>query len=65
MVKTYSKYYELPITAIQPRGWLGAYLETQRDGLTGHLEAAGFPFYLRITIFPHALSPLPSGEGQG
>ena len=44
MVKTYSKYYELPITAIQPRGWLRAYLETQRDGLTGHLEAAGFPF---------------------
>jgi DUF1680 family protein len=44
MVKTHSKFYELPITSIQPHGWLRAYLETQCDGLTGHLEAAGFPF---------------------
>lgn len=44
MLETFSKFFELPITAIQPRGWLRVYLETQRDGLTGHLEVAGFPF---------------------
>jgi hypothetical protein len=44
MVQTHSKYYELPITATQPRGWLRAYLHTQREGLTGYLETAGFPF---------------------
>ena len=29
---------------IQPKGWVRTFLETQLDGLTGHLEEAGFPF---------------------
>lgn len=29
---------------IQPNGWVRTFLETQLDGLTGHLEEAGFPF---------------------
>jgi hypothetical protein len=43
-IKPYAKFFELPITCIQPEGWLKNYLETQRDGLTGHLEVAGYPF---------------------
>lgn len=29
---------------ITARGWLAEYLHTQMTGLTGHMEAAGFPF---------------------
>ena len=29
---------------IQPNAWVKTFLETQLDGLTGHLEQAGFPF---------------------
>ncbi|MGE5222478.1 MAG: beta-L-arabinofuranosidase domain-containing protein [Omnitrophica WOR_2 bacterium] len=40
----YTKFHELPICDIRPDGWLRRYLEHQRDGLTGHIEAAGYPF---------------------
>lgn len=41
----FAQLTELPLSNIQPRGWLKRYLETQRDGLTGHLdETGGFPF---------------------
>ena len=43
-MKKFAKFYEVPLSDIQPEGWLRVYLEKQRDGLTGHLEAAGFPF---------------------
>ncbi|MFQ3549792.1 MAG: beta-L-arabinofuranosidase domain-containing protein [Armatimonadota bacterium] len=34
----------IDISDIKPNGWLRKYLDTQIDGLTGHIESAGFPF---------------------
>ena len=43
-VQKFSRLHPLPLHAIEPEGWLHRYLLNQRNGLTGHLEAAGFPF---------------------
>jgi uncharacterized protein len=41
----FAEFSELPIHSIQPQGWLKAYFEKQRDGITGNLDkTGGFPF---------------------
>jgi hypothetical protein len=39
-----SVYQPLPITSVRAEGWIRELLERQRSGLTGHIEAAGYPF---------------------
>ncbi len=40
----YGNMQEMPLSSITPKGWLLRYLQLQKEGLTGHLEEAGFPF---------------------
>lgn len=40
----FGKFKSIPANAIKPKGWLKQYLVNQRNGLTGHLENAGYPF---------------------
>ncbi len=43
-LKKYSAFEELPLSSIEPAGWLKEYLNAQKDGLTGHLDEIGYPF---------------------
>ncbi|MEI6167940.1 MAG: beta-L-arabinofuranosidase domain-containing protein [bacterium] len=40
----YSAFEEVALRSITPEGWLRVWLERQATGLTGHIEAAGYPF---------------------
>ncbi len=40
----YGEFKQVPVKEIKPNGWLRRYLLNQRNGLTGHLEEAGYPF---------------------
>ncbi len=40
----YGQFKSIPANAITPKGWLRQYLIVQKNGLTGHLENAGYPF---------------------
>ncbi len=52
---THRKFQPLPITAITPDGWLRRYLRAQAQGLTGHLQVAGFPFNTKGWAGPRLL----------
>ncbi len=44
MTEYHGKFQELPLTEIQPEGWLRYALAKQVRGLTGHIEVAGYPY---------------------
>jgi DUF1680 family protein len=56
MIRTYRKFRELPLSAIEPESWLRRYLEKQRAGLTGHLDEAGYPFNTKGWASPKVVS---------
>ena len=43
-VHYYGSFSELPVGAVQPRGWLQQWLERQAQGLTGHPENLAYPY---------------------
>lgn len=43
-VPYFGKFQSIPAGSIKPKGWLKQYLVNQKNGLTGHLENAGYPF---------------------
>jgi len=43
-VKYYGRFSELPVGAVQPRGWIQKWLEHQAGGLTGHPENLSYPY---------------------
>ena len=51
--KQFDTFRELPITGIEPEGWLRTMLQNQRTGLTGFLdECSGWPFDTDFWLAP-------------
>ena len=40
----FSAFTEVPLSWVKPEGWLRGFLQMQKEGLTGNIEVAGFPF---------------------
>jgi hypothetical protein len=43
-VQYFGAYSDLPVGAVQPRGWIQKWLERQAQGLTGHPENMSYPY---------------------
>ena len=62
MVKKYYSFEELSLKEIEPEGWLRRYLEHQVCGLTGNIEAVGYPFNTKGWAAPRTKNT--TGEGE-
>ena len=40
----YTTFNKLKISEIHPEGWIKEFLVRQKEGLTGHIEVAGYPY---------------------
>ena len=40
----YNTFNKIKITSIKPEGWIKEFLVRQKEGLTGHIEVAGYPY---------------------
>ena len=43
-VAYHGRFSELPVGAVQPRGWIKGWLQRQANGLTGHPENLAYPY---------------------
>jgi hypothetical protein len=59
-VHYYGSFSELPVGAIQPRGWLQQWLERQAQGLTGHPENLSYPY--DTCMYAGIIPPPPSRD---
>ena len=59
-VHYYGSFSELPVGAVQPRGWLQQWLERQAQGLTGHPENLAYPY--DTCMYAGIISPPPSKD---
>lgn len=44
----FNTFNKLKITDIHPEGWIKEFLVRQKEGLTGHIEVAGYPFNTKM-----------------
>ncbi len=55
-------FSELPLGAVQPRGWIKSWLERQATGLTGHPENLSYPY--DTCLFAGKIPPPPVKHGE-
>lgn len=56
-VRYYGEFSELPVGAVQPRGWIQNWLERQAQGLTGHPENMSYPY--DTCMYAGSIPPAP------
>lgn len=61
----FSEYKAVKLSEIQAQGWLAQLLELQSEGLTGNIEAAGYPFNTGMWTTRIQLDTSTEKEQQG
>jgi hypothetical protein len=61
-IEYHGRFSELPVGAVQPRGWIQGWLQRQADGLTGHPENLAYPY--DTCMFAGKIPPPPVKHGE-